>query len=183
MAKPEPKKRKLKYANFDEMMADVRSLCDNGYISNGNWNLGQATNHVAEWMRFPMDGFPKPPLPIAMIMWVMKHTVGPGMKRKIFAEGFKGGMMTAPETVIEPDKISDTDGVEKLQQIADRLSALRAQWLLRRYLAKWIKTRRLRFHCFMRSIILVTSNPDRTRFDSKMSCLFVRRSVSAKPST
>lgn len=123
MAKPEPKKRKLKYANFDEMMADVRSLCDNGYISNGNWNLGQATNHVAEWMRFPMDGFPKPPLPIAMIMWVMKHTVGPGMKRKIFAEGFKGGMMTAPETVIEPDKISDTDGVEKLQQIADRLMA------------------------------------------------------------
>ena len=122
MAKPEPKKRKLKYENFDAMMSDVRMLLDNGYISHGNWHLGQATNHVAQWMRFPMDGFPKPPLPIAIMLWVIKHTIMPKMKQKIFAEGFKGGMATAPETVLEPDAVSDSQGVEELQKVVNRLS-------------------------------------------------------------
>ena len=123
MAKAEPKKRKLKYANFDAMMSDVELLMENGYTSHGNWNLSQSARHVGEWMRFPMDGFPKPPLLIGMIMWVMKITVVPRMKRKIFDEGFKGGIPTAPETVNQPDAFSDAEAVEHLQKVADRLAA------------------------------------------------------------
>lgn len=123
MAKPEPKKRKLKFNNFDEMLADVRALAENGYVSNGNWNLGQACSHVADWMSFPMDGFPKPPLPIKLMLWTMKVTVGKGMKKKVLAEGFTGGQMTAPDTVPKPDEFSDQQGLEKLQKVADRLSA------------------------------------------------------------
>ena len=70
-----------------------------------------------------MDGFPKPPLLVGAMMWVMKYTVVPGMKRKIFAEGFSGGMPTAPETVSQPDAVSDAEAVEQLQKIVDRLSA------------------------------------------------------------
>lgn len=127
MPKPEPKKRKLKYENFDAMMSDVRMLHNNGYVSHGNWHLGQAASHVAQWSSFPMDGFPKPPLPIAIMLWVMKHTVMPGMKRKIFAEGFKGGMVTAPETVPQPDAVSDAQGVEELQKVVDRLSVFEGE--------------------------------------------------------
>lgn len=43
------------------------------------------------------------------------------MKRKILAEGFKGGMMTAPETVAKAEEVSDQQGIEKLQEIVDRL--------------------------------------------------------------
>lgn len=123
MAKPEPKKRKLKFNDLEEMMAEARSLQQNGYISNGNWTLGQCCGHVANWMSYPLDGFPVPPLPIRMIFWVVKKTVAPGMKRKILAEGFKGGTMTAPESVPKPDAVSDQQGIEQLQNIVDRVVA------------------------------------------------------------
>jgi hypothetical protein len=115
------KKRTLKFTDFDEMMADVRGLMDQGYVSYGNWTLGQVCSHVADWMRFPLDGFPRAPLPIRAMMWVMKKTVGPGMKRKILADGFKSGMPTAPETVAKPDEMTDQQGAEKLQETIGRL--------------------------------------------------------------
>ena len=123
MAKPEPKKRQLKFNDLDEMMAEVRALNENGYISNGNWTLGQSCGHIANWMRYPLDGFPVPPIPIQMIFWVMKKTVVPGMKKKILAEGFKGGMMTAPESVPKQDATSDQQGVDQLQEVVDRVIA------------------------------------------------------------
>lgn len=123
MAKPEPNKRTLSFHGFEEMMAEVRLLLEQGYQSNGNWTLAQACGHLADWMRFPMDGFPKPLLPMRMLFWVMKVTIGPGMKRKILAEGFTGGMPTAPETVPEPDAMTDPQAVELLQQTVDRLMA------------------------------------------------------------
>ena len=119
MAKQEPKKRKLKFKNLDEMMAEVRSLHENGYISNGNWTLGQVCGHLANWMRYPIDGFPVPPIPLRLMFWVMKHTVAPGMKRKILAEGFKGGTPTAPESV-PSQEFSDLEGIDQLQRIVDR---------------------------------------------------------------
>lgn len=104
-------------------MAEVRLLESNGYISHGNWTLGQACAHLADWMRFPMDGFPVPPLPVRAIFWVMKKTVIPGMRRKILSQGFKGGMMTAPETVHPSDQVSDQAGIERLQDVVDRFAA------------------------------------------------------------
>jgi hypothetical protein len=123
MAKPKPNKRQLKFNNTDELMAEVRSLNENGYLSNGNWTLGQTCGHLANWMRYPLDGYPVAPPPIRAIFWVMKKTVGPGMKRKILAEGFKGGMMTAPESVPQPDELSDQQGVDQLQEVVDRVNA------------------------------------------------------------
>lgn len=113
----EPEKRKLKFADFDGMIAEARSLCENGYTSNGNWNLGQAAFHVSEWARFPLDGFPSPALPGA------EPLVAPEVKRKIFSEGFEGGMATDPGTVAEPDAVSDSDGVDQLEKVANRILA------------------------------------------------------------
>lgn len=129
MTKIEPKKRQLSFANFDEMMAEIRSLDKNGYRSNGKWTLAQTCGHLSDWMRFPMDGFPVPPLPMRMIFWAMKVTVGPGMKRKILAGGFKGGMPTAPETVPQPGAMTDQQGIELLQKTIDRLNAFDGELL------------------------------------------------------
>jgi len=130
MAKPEPKKRKLKFDNLDAIMTEVRSLHENGYVSNGNWTLAQCCGHLSEWMRYPLDGFPVPPLPIRMIFWVMKKTIAPGMKRKILAEGFSGGQMTAPESVPKPDEMSDAESIEKLQLTIDRAKQAKDDELL-----------------------------------------------------
>ncbi len=120
MAKTEPKKRRVKFNNLDELMIEVHCLQQHGYLSNGNWSLGQVCGHVAEWLRFPMDGFPKAPIFMRPIFWVMRHTVAPGMKQKILAEGFKGGLPTAPETVPKADELSDQQGVDQLQQVVER---------------------------------------------------------------
>ncbi len=121
MAKTEPAKRNLTFENFDDVMADVNSLIASGYVSHGNWNLAQSCGHLAEWVRFPVDGFPKPPLPLRMIFWVMKKTVGPGMKRKILAEGFKGGVPTAPDTVPAADAQTDQEAAQHFQSTFERV--------------------------------------------------------------
>ena len=123
MAKQEPKKRQLKFQNFDEMLADIDHLHQGGYVSHGNWTLGQACGHLADWMRFPIDGFPRPPLPMRVIFWIMKVTVGPGMKRKILAEGFRGGMPTAPETVPDAAGFTDEQGITKLRETIGRVES------------------------------------------------------------
>lgn len=122
MTKTEPKKRPLHFDGFDDVMRDVYSLKDNGYTSNGNWTLAQTCGHVADWMTYPMDGFPKAPFFMRPLFWLMKVTVGPGMKRKILAEGFKGGMPTAPQSVPEPDALSDAEGVQRLQEAIERVN-------------------------------------------------------------
>lgn len=127
MADKDLKKRPLKFANFDELTAEINSLHEKGYVSNGNWSLGQCCGHLADWMRFPIDGFPVPPLPIRMMLWVMKVTAGPRMKRKILAEGFKGGMPTAPETVPSRDGLSDDQGIEKFQSTIDRVRSFEGE--------------------------------------------------------
>ncbi len=113
--------RRAKFQNFNDMLADVDAMLQSGYTRHGNWTLGQACSHIADWMRFPLDGFPKVPLPMRAIMWVMKHTVAPGMRRKILAEGFQGGMPTAPVTVPRAEEVTDQQGAEKLRETVDRL--------------------------------------------------------------
>jgi hypothetical protein len=119
--KKEPAKRLVKYANFEQLDADVEMLLTKGYRSNGNWNLAQTLTHVANWMSYPLDGFPKPPIFIRPIFWLMKVTVGARMKRQILAEGFKGGMPTAPQSVPEPSEHSDQEAFELLKQTIDRV--------------------------------------------------------------
>jgi len=123
------KKRDLKFNDLDEMLDDAQSLLDNGYDRHGNWTLGQIASHVADWSRYAIDGFPVPPLPIRMLLWIMKHTVGPGMKRKILAEGFSGGMQTSPESVADPAQMSDAEGVQKLRETMQRLRAHQGELL------------------------------------------------------
>ncbi|MEE2643172.1 MAG: DUF1569 domain-containing protein [Planctomycetota bacterium] len=122
MAKPAPQKRPLKFNSFDDMVSEARSLMENGYASNGNWSLGQACGHLAEWMRYSLDGYPRPPLPLRAIFWVMKHTIAPRMKRKILAEGFQGGLPTAPESVPRPDSITDQQGLAQLLACVERVT-------------------------------------------------------------
>ena len=44
-------------------MADAENLLARGYDRAGNWDLAQVRGRTsAEWMRFPIDGFPKLPV-------------------------------------------------------------------------------------------------------------------------
>lgn len=73
-------RRSLDLSDLDAVIRDAESLLANGYDKAGHWDLAQVCGHVTDWMSYPLDGFPTSPLPIRMMLWLMRVTVG---KRKL----------------------------------------------------------------------------------------------------
>src|SRR5437016_5780144 len=118
-----PARRQLRFASFDEVVADAENLLAKGYERAGNWDLAQVCGHLAEWLRYPMDGFPRPPLFIRPVFWLVRNTVGKGMGRKILAGGrMKEGMPTAPQSVLAAGG-DDAAAVGKLREMIARWRA------------------------------------------------------------
>ncbi len=114
-------RRALTFNTLDEVVADAENLLATGYERAGKWDLAQVCDHVAEWMRFPVQGFPKAFLPIRLILWMMKVTIG----RKKFegylaTKSFPAGKPTMPETVFKAggDPLA---AVAKLKQSVEAL--------------------------------------------------------------
>ena len=114
-----PQRRNLSFASLDEVAADAENLLAKGYDRAGNWDLAQVAGHVAEWMRFPIEGFPRPPLLIRPVLWLMKATAGKKLLAKTLAEGFGTGGRTMPETVPPPGGDAAA-AVARLKEIAAR---------------------------------------------------------------
>lgn len=114
-------RRKLSFATLDEAVADAENLLAKGYDRAGNWDLAQVCSHLADWLRFPVEGFPVP-LVMRPVFWLLRNTLGPGMKRKYLAEGMPTGKPTIPSTVAQSggDPVA---AVAKLKEAAARLTA------------------------------------------------------------
>lgn len=114
-------RRPLRFASLDEVVRDAEGLLANGYEKAGNWDLAQAAGHLAEWMRFPVEGFPKAPAPIRAVFWVLRKTIG---RKKLLTyietNSFPAGKPTMPQTVPPPGGDARA-AVEKLKQSVERL--------------------------------------------------------------
>lgn len=115
-------KRPLQFNTVDDIVIEASRLLESGYKSNGNWDLAQTCFHLAEWTRFPMDGFPEPPFFLRIIFGAMKATgMIERMKKSLLQDGFKAGTPTAPNTVGKPNAMNDRDGVEQLSKVIERM--------------------------------------------------------------
>ena len=113
-------RRELRFDSFDEVVRDVEQLHAKGYDKAGNWDLAQVCGHLTKWLSYPLDGFPKPGCFIGTMLWLMKITVGRGMKKKILATGkFKEGGPTMPESVT-PAGGDEAAAVSKLKETIER---------------------------------------------------------------
>ncbi|HEY2910970.1 MAG TPA: DUF1569 domain-containing protein [Gemmataceae bacterium] len=116
-------RRSLNFASLDDAVADAGRLLAAGYDRAGQWSLGQCCGHIASWMGYAMDGFPKPPAPLGMLMWVLRHTVGPGALSRVMKSGeIKAGAPTMPQSVPPPSP-DDAPGVAKLRETVARVHA------------------------------------------------------------
>ena len=70
-----PSLRSLTFTDWDEVESDLQRLLQ-GYEQHGNWNLAQMSLHLQDWMSFPMDGFPKAPWFMRLLLGCMRATAG-----------------------------------------------------------------------------------------------------------
>lgn len=120
-------RRKLQFHDLDEVVQDVEQLQAKGYTKTGNWDLAQVCGHLADWMGFPLDGFPNPGCLIGTALWILRNTIG---KRK-FREYLDAGQMpsgkpTMPQTA-HPAGENETAEVNRLKENVRRFKAHRGE--------------------------------------------------------
>ena len=116
-------RRSLSFSDLDAVVRDAEALRVCGYEKAGNWDLAQVCGHLADWMRYPVDGFPPAPLPIRLLLWAMRHTIGRRELRRLLQSGsMTSGRPTLRETVPAPGG-DEAAAVELLRQTAARLQS------------------------------------------------------------
>ncbi len=115
-------RRQIVFADLDAVLADIEMLVAAEHAGKlkklGNWTLGQACGHIATWMDYPYDGYPKdinPP-------WFIKFLVG--FKRKEYLSGKMPAGMKIPKIEggtkgIEP--LTTEEGVGRLRRSIERM--------------------------------------------------------------
>jgi hypothetical protein len=114
-------KRSIRLATLDDIAADVERLHRLGYRKAGNWNLSQVCEHLADWMSYPMDGFPKMPIAVKLLLGTIRTFRGKALLRKFIEEqSMASGQPTVPES-IHPETGDEAASVERLQSMIRRL--------------------------------------------------------------
>lgn len=114
-------RRPLKFETLEEAVRDAEMLLAQGYEKAGQWDLAQCCHHLAEWMKFPLDGFPRLPFPMNLMAPVLRRTVAPGMLKKILDSGeFPAGGPTDRQTIPSAGG-NDAEGVAQLKHAVHRL--------------------------------------------------------------
>lgn len=117
-----PERRKLTFATLDDVVRDAENLLAKGYDGAGNWDLAQVCLHLVEWFRAPLDGAPRMPLLLRPAFWIVRHTIGPAMRRKYVVRGLPSGTPAVRETTFPPGEDAAT-AVAKLKDVAERFKA------------------------------------------------------------
>lgn len=116
-------RRTLKFATLADAVRDAENLLANGYDRVGKWSLGQVCGHLANWLTYPIDGFPKVPLLLRPVLWMLKVTTGKRkLKTYLETRSFPAGAPTVPQSV-PPATAEDADGVAKLKAAVERFIA------------------------------------------------------------
>lgn len=118
----------LDFRNLEDAAVYARRCLDNGYERTGNWDLAQTCRHLTDWMKAPMDGGPKIPVIMSLVLAVVSRTIAPGLLRKVLAERkMQSGMGTVTATE-HPPEADAAAAVEEFISTAARLNAHPGPW-------------------------------------------------------
>ncbi|MDY3556378.1 DUF1569 domain-containing protein [Gemmata sp. JC717] len=118
-----PERRKLTFAALDEAVADAENLLAKGYDKVGNWDLAQVCFHLAEWLRYPVEGFPRTPPLLRPVLWLMRNTVaGPALRAALEKGAMPAGQPTLTQSVTAPGG-DPSEAVAKLKEAVERFKA------------------------------------------------------------
>jgi hypothetical protein len=117
-------RRDLAFKDWDQVRADL-DLLSGGYEQAGNWNLAQVCLHLNDWMRFPMDGFPRASFPMNLVIPLVRISVGKSQLQKIISTGrMPAGGPTLPATVhADATSEGDPSAVADLRETISRFES------------------------------------------------------------
>lgn len=116
-------RRTLKFERLSDAVEEVRQLQTGGWIASGQWDLAQICLHLSEWLKYPVDGFPKAPGPVRALLWMMRTTMGRRMLEKTLASGsMPVGGPTMKETVFKTGG-KEQEAVERFREAVKRFEA------------------------------------------------------------
>jgi hypothetical protein len=115
-------RRQLRFDSLDDIVRDAEHLNAVGYDAAGKWDLAQVCGHLTEWLRFPMDGFPRAPLPIRALFAVLRPVIGRKELLRAIAKNEMRSSATDPGTVPPPGG-DPAAAVAKLKETVERAKA------------------------------------------------------------
>ena len=118
-----PTRRSLEFRDLDDALRDVENLRARGYDRAGDWNLAQVCGHLADWIRFPLDGYPRPPLFLRPFLWLARHLIGPRELRKVLT---KRAMPTAAPTFNQTIPLPAGDESAAVARLRDSVARFKA---------------------------------------------------------
>jgi hypothetical protein len=109
-------RRSVRYASFDELLADARRLAASEPRALGNWSQGQIYDHLARSMNASIDGAG---FSIAApLRWIASRF----LKRRFLERGLPAGFKAPPRAKkYMPGETSTPDGLAALEAAIDRL--------------------------------------------------------------
>lgn len=91
-------------ASWEKILAKVTLLHQQGCAERSGWNLPQTLSHLADWLSFPLEGYPHQPFHVRAILFVVRMTVARQMLAKVLISGvMPPASPTLPQTVYPED--------------------------------------------------------------------------------
>jgi hypothetical protein len=124
MSTQAPQRRSLRFDDWDQVLADVEMLAQQGYenAERGNWSLGQNCEHMAKPLEMAVDGFPK------VASWPVRVVTRMLVLKKMLRHDRINFRARAPAFVVPADNVDDAGGIEHLRQAIERFRNHRGEF-------------------------------------------------------
>ena len=123
-------RRTLHFGTFDDAKAEARRLLKGPYARAGEWSLGQNCEHLAAFMRYSLDGFPKKLLPWPINALLRRVALRESFFRKPMPAGLPTAPFLKPSVVETPAgetaSRADAEAVERFCRECDRVAERQA---------------------------------------------------------
>ncbi len=130
-------RRKLTFANLDDVMADVEDLM-RGYITVGQWSLGQICRHLASAIQWLLEGGPDPAFP----------PVPEGVRQRLLDSGrMRAGVQIPHPSLLPPPDLDDRTEADALRKAITRFASVTDPLPAHPILGPLTRDEWTRFHC------------------------------------
>jgi hypothetical protein len=110
-------RRRVRYQNLDELLADVEQAVRVNAPTTGNWSLGRIVEHLAIAIDKTIDGFGfQAPWPLPLVGGLL-------YKKKLLRDGLRPGFKLSPKAtqVLIPDETDVQQALAHLRRSVERL--------------------------------------------------------------